>query len=291
MANCMFCWPDHIQSTNYQSVTLSGGSWLSDLPLSNLQDPALSTVARSSNDANASTKFDVDLVVGRPVRVFTIHKHNISQAGKVRLTGSPNSDMSNPSYESGWLDVWPVFYESGELPWGYPGLWSGILASEETDGYTMQFVLVLPSVTWARYWRVEIDDTSNPDGYVEFARVSLWASWQPEQNMVYGATLGWETDTPSDRSLSGTDYFDRRNPRRVTQFQIKTMTVDTALKKPFEMMRKLGKDGELFFVFDPEDSQDNMFRRSYLATMRELTPLELPFYANVSHAYVIQEKI
>lgn len=289
MANALFCYPDNVQPTTYQTPTLSNGSWEVTLPIENIQDTALASMARSTDDLNASTIVDIDLIIGRPVRVVTIIKHNLSQAAKFRVTASTVSDFATSSYQSAWVDVWPQFYDLGELPWGYPGLWTGVLASEETDGYTMQAIHVLPSDEWARYWRVEIDDESNPDGYVEFARLGLWSVWQPTINIEQGAKAGWTTDTPVARSLSGVDYFDKRNPRRVANFTIERIAEDTAMKKPFEMFRKLGKDGQLFFVFNPDDAQDDLFRRSFLATLRELSPLEYPVYGYNKQAFSLQE--
>jgi len=289
MATCMFCWPDYVQDSSYKTTSVSGGDWDSALSLNNLKDRALSTVARSTDTSYTSTVIDLDLALGRPISLFTISNHNFSQNATIKLTGSNNSDYSSPVYETAELDVWPVFYPSGSLPWGYSGVWSGVLSNEETDGYNMQFIHVLPTATWARYWKVEIFDLDNTDGYVEMSRVSLWQAWQPLLNMNYGSTLGWETDTPSDQSLSGTSYFDRRDPKRVCNLTLEFIKYDVAITKPFEMARKLGKDGELFFVFDPDDSQGDMFRRSFLANMSELSPLEFPVYSYNTQVLSLKE--
>lgn len=289
MANCLMCWPDHVMGTGYKDTVLSGGSWLSSLPLTNLQDPALATLARSTNAAKTSTIIDADLGIGRAGRVITLIRHNISSAGTVRITISEAADYSDPVYQSDWIAVWPVFYEFGSLPWGYPGVWSGVLGCEETDGYTMNFVHVLSADTWARYWRIEIDDEDNPDGYVELARAGIWSAWQPDLNLQYGNTLGWQTDTPADQALSGARYFDRRNPRREMVFSIDLIDPDTALQKPFEMARKLGIDGQLYFIYDPDDDPPSMFRRSFLATLRELSPLQYPMYHYAAQAFALRE--
>lgn len=259
------------------------------MPLTNLQDPALATLARSANDLNASTQLSIDLKVGRGIRVVTLSQHNISQSGQVKVTASNDSGFSTLAYDSGWVDAWPVFFAPGSVPWGTPGLWTGTFSAEEADDYTMQFVHVLTTAIWARYWKIEIDDEANPAGYVELSRASLWSAWQPDTNMGYGATVGWDTDTPADRSLSGVDYYDRRTPRRVVQFTLPLIPEATALTKPFEMMRKLGLDDHLFFVFDPDDDQAEMFRRSFLATIRELSPLEYSIYAYNSQVFALKE--
>jgi hypothetical protein len=71
--------------------TLSGGSWEAGNPLTNLQDRRLWKVARSSDDAETSTRVQVDLGADRAVRVVCIPKHTVSSAGQWRVVGRPST--------------------------------------------------------------------------------------------------------------------------------------------------------------------------------------------------------
>src|SRR5262245_42530055 len=86
--NCMIGWPIWSDVGPLGSPTLSGGSWLVALPLTNLQDRRLARVARSTNDDAASTQFDVDLTVARSIRVISLVNHNLSLAATVRVRSS-----------------------------------------------------------------------------------------------------------------------------------------------------------------------------------------------------------
>jgi hypothetical protein len=68
--------------------TLSGGSWLASLPLTNLQNRQVQKVARSSNTAVSSTQFQIDLGQARNIGVLALVVHNISVSGRVRVCGS-----------------------------------------------------------------------------------------------------------------------------------------------------------------------------------------------------------
>lgn len=73
---------------DYYTPVLSGGSWNTALPLSNLQNEVFSKVARSTNDSESSTRVHADLKVSRDVRLLAACNHNLSRAGAVRFRGS-----------------------------------------------------------------------------------------------------------------------------------------------------------------------------------------------------------
>jgi hypothetical protein len=91
--------------------------------------------------------------------------------------------------------------------------------------------------------------------------------------MSQGAKLGMATETTVQTSDAGPRYFNVQPQRRIVAFTIQHLDEDEALTEPFEMQRQLGLDGQFLFVWDPDDGWQ-AFRRSFLATLRELTPLE-----------------
>ena len=84
-----------------------------------------------------------------------------------------------------------------------------------------------------------------------------------------------DTDTTSERSLGGVDFFDRRTGRRMLEGTIERLPEDEAFTWPFEMMRLLDKEGQLFVLVNPGDTT-HLHRRSFLATLKEMTPLTWP---------------
>lgn len=87
MANILFG-DQNFADADYYTPLHSGGSWLTALPLTNLQNDVFSKVARSSNDAEASTRVHTDLQVARDVRVLAACNHNLSRSGAIRMRGS-----------------------------------------------------------------------------------------------------------------------------------------------------------------------------------------------------------
>lgn len=274
MANCILAFPNRVDAT-YYTVSFSGGSWETDLPLSNLADDLLSKVARSTDATLASTQFVVDLGVPRDIRVVAIPDHNISRAGRVKITAASDSLFNSIVATVDFRDVWQVIYPWGSLPWEHPSFLDGKVSAEDAEDYPQPVVHVFGTSATARYWKIEIDDTTNADGYVQLSRLFLAPGWQPTINPDYGLTLGWEDESTGEASLGGAIFYDEREKRRVAQFEFGYIPEDEALTWSFEMQRLLGTTKQLFYIYNPDDTT-HLHRRAFLATMRQLTPLEYP---------------
>jgi hypothetical protein len=283
MKNCMLGFPNRTDAS-----VLSGGSWAATLPLSNLQSRLIGKVARSANTAPASTKFDVDLGAGTKIQAVCLRNHNISLAGTYRVTASTSSSFAALSYDSGWLDVWPVVYPWGTLEWEDDNFWTGKYTVEQTQGYTVELDHLLPTTKVARYWRVEISDTTNSDGYVQLGRLFIGPVWQPKINMSYGASVAWETKTGVQESIGGAEYFQPRTPYRVSKFSLNWMDQDEAFSQAFELMRRAGIDQEVLFIHDPDDTV-HALRRRFLARLRTLSAIDYPYLNINSAAFEVKE--
>ena len=243
------------------------------LPITNLKNPLLSAKARSTDALAASTKFDADLGVARAIRVIAILRHNFSADATIQVRGYSDAGYTSLVWDSTALAVWPE---------GYP-------AVENKKRYQEDFYILLPSDQTARYWRTEIVDTSNPAGYVELARAIFMPAFQPAVNMIYGASVGIGTDTTKTRSRGGVDYYDRKEPLRSARFQLDVLTEAEAFTDVFDLQWDRGIDREILFVFDPSDTGVLLKKRSWLATIRELSPIEFPYFNNHQTAFAVEE--
>lgn len=273
MGNVLLAYPDRLLDSASYSTVLSGGSWLGTLPITSLKNPLLSAKARSTNALAASTKFDADLGVARAIRVIAILRHNFSAAATIQVRGYSDAGYTSLVWDSTALAVWPE---------GYP-------AVENKKRYQEDFYILLPSDQTARYWRTEILDTANPAGYAELARAIFMPAFQPAVNFVWGHSVGIETDTTQTRSRGGVDYYDRKEPRRVTRFALPYLSQSEAFGQVFEMQWDRGIDKEVLFVYDPADTGVMLKKRSWLATLRELSPIEFPYLDGFSAAVELLE--
>lgn len=264
MANAFIAWQNRTDEG-----TLSGGSWNTSLPLTNLQNRQVQKVARSADTTNASTKFDLDLGQARNIGVVALVVHNISVVGKVRIQSSDSAAFTTVYYDSGWVSAWP----SGMIPqnlleWEDDNFWLGTLSAQARAGYQSPYIQLTGGSTM-RYWRVQIDDATNSDGYVQIGRLFLATGWTPGVNYSYGAELRYEDPTPIEMSLSGAEYFDVRSKFRVFRFTLNYLLATEAYSSVLELQRLAGLSGEVLLIPDSGDAT-NMPIRSFVGRLRSL---------------------
>lgn len=281
MANVLLAYPNLGDSS-----TLSGGGW--QLPLTNLQDYRMTKVARSTDATLGNTQFSMNFGVPTKIQVVSLLGHNLSSFGTWRVLIGNDPTFTTNLYDSGWQVAWPVVYNYGSLEWEDSNWWDGTVAVADRANYPGILLDVLPQIYLAQYVQVLFSDVTNTTGYLQFGRFFCAPTWTPADNMQYGATFGWATDTTVGRSLGGTPYFARRNPRRVGKFTLAYLSDDEAKSKVFEIQRQLGLDGEMLVCWDPADGI-NLLRLSYAGRMSTLNPIATVFTNINSAAFEIEE--
>lgn len=275
---------------NYaDEATLSGGSWMASLPRSNLQSRRLSKVARTSNALATSTKFDIALTKARPVRVLALVAHNLSVSSTVRIVGDDAADFATPLYDSGAVLMWPAgVIPSDLLEWEDDNFWLGTISEEAIAGYRAPFILLLPSTVTARYWRVEITDAGNSDGWVHIGRLYIANAWTPEYNFQYGADLGFGDVSSFETSLTGEEFFEARRKRRKFKFNLGNLSLAEGYTSALELDRLAGTTGEVLVVADPADTT-NAPRRNFLGRLTSLSGLAHQSPMLMSKSYELAE--
>ena len=286
MSNCLFAYPNLADG-----ATLSGGSWEASLPLTNLQDARLAKLARSTDDAKASTLVNVDLTESRVLRVVSVLSHNMSLAALIRVRFGDDSAFASDNFDSGWVDAYPVIYPGGVLSFGDSGWFDGKLGQEDLDlGYPVDYHLLISPIVQGRYLRIEIDDTANTDTYVEFGRLWISTGYQPSINMQQGGGLGYETSSTRTESDGGPTFHNERPRRRVANFTVPMIPENEALVKLFEINRRLGTHDPFLFMYNPADTH-HLHRRSFLGTLKELSPLALPYATRADQPMSVVEEL
>lgn len=242
-----------------EAASLSGGYWLGGYPLSNLQNRYLHLKARTINATTLSTVIAIDLGAAQPVGVLALINHNLTAAATVRIQGADNSGQSPTLYDSTALTIY------------------------EGQDYAIAF----PS-TAARYWRVSIEDTGNPAGYVELGRVFFGPAFEPEINLDWGPGIGVQSSTGVLASLGGPEYFSERANRRTWRGQWSWLTASEAYNELLPLLRALDVSGEVYLLEDADDP-DYLGQRGFLGRMRTLNPIEWPYLNARTHAVEISE--
>lgn len=216
--------------------------------------------------------------VGNTLSIYNCFTGAVESAGEFAYVFQPALLAgAAPAYDSAWVDVWPAGVIPTELlEWEDDNFWLGTLSAEARAGFQSPFILRLPAVTSARYWRVEIFDASNGDGYIQIGRLFMARGWTPTVNYAYGAGLGYDDPTPVDTSLSGAEFFDQRSKYRVMTFRLEYITEPEAYSYALELQRLAGISGEVLVMPDGGENIGQQPLRSFVGRLRQLGQIGQP---------------
>lgn len=274
-SNVGFVWPSYSDPDLDYTPTFSGGDWSLTLTLANLQDSDMSLRARSIDATAAKSLFIVDLKRACSIAAIAIPKHNLTKDATFRIRGSANADgVTAAVYDSTTLSVFDPAVTKQEL----------------ADGnIALRHVLSAPAS--ARYWKIELIDTSNPDGVIDIYRLCMGALYQPAVNLAYGSRDGLETESVATIGDGGARIVDDRAVRRVFNGTIPNL-LDTEIYAYLrKMQRRLGINGQFFFMFDPTDTSALRYERDYLACFKALSEVEYAFHTRSHHPIALVEEL
>lgn len=275
MANIGLFWPNRCTA----SATVSGGAWQAALPASNVCDPQIAKVARSTNALAASTRLQLDLGSARSMRAFALVNHNFSANAQWRVLLGTTSGASD--VYAGTLANWlHLDFEAGLVA---QGMEDGVYLRNGTPA-----IIILPGFYSARHVTVEISDTGNADGYVQIGRAFAGGGFIPTINAVYGLQDSWVDLSTAEFSEGGSLWGTARRRLRMVRLVLQALTT-TEGEQLHEMQRVLGTIDEVLYVPDIA-SQADMQRFGMLGTLSEMSALEYPFQRYRSLPIVIRQK-
>lgn len=227
-------------------ATFTGGTWATDYPRTNLSLLPLSRVARTTNLSTSNTQFTATFSAQRLVRVLALARHNITLAGLIRIRIWSDAGATVLTYDSGWIDVWPAAFV-GDLA-----------------GSTATRPFWLDAEKLARVVRIEIDDATNPDGFIQIGLCEIAQGWQFSVNPAVGAEEGFRFRSLAVESLGGVRFFDRRDKPRVARGDIEEMPRDEAMQRGYEFLRHFDIDTP-FLWFPYPDEPAHWHRTAFIA--------------------------
>jgi len=267
--------------------TLTGGSW--QAPLTNIQTLRLAQRARSLNATNSSTIINIEFDKEQLIEVFSLNAHNISIDGRVRIFAGSSLGATD-LYDSGEIKVWPSLFStlSLSLRWKDYHFWSGKIDEEMRKEYQHNFIHILEDSVKTKYFRIEIFDKDNTDGYVEIGRIFAGRVFEPQFNVIYGAQIAWEDSSKIDQSLTGVEYASVTPMVRVANVNYDYSFRREALEGLYEIQRQSGTTQEVLFIGNSDDL-GQMVRLSFLGRFSRIEPLKWHFMDLHSTGFEIKE--
>ncbi|HYC00342.1 MAG TPA: hypothetical protein VEC57_14490 [Candidatus Limnocylindrales bacterium] len=214
-------------------------------------DAAVTTLAGTANT----------YVRGGPAFHLTglrIYSYAPTTADLVSLSGAEREIVAQ--YDSGTYDAWPAAYVAATT--------ERMRRGEQTPA------LHRPATPQSyRYWRLDVDDTTNPDGWVEFGRpVLAWNAFQSEHDVACGLGIYFKPRSTTVTTASGARYFDELPAPKCLDFTFHYLADAEAWDTIYELMRTQGATGEVLVSLDPDDAR-NLPRHTFLATVADMEKL------------------
>lgn len=262
-------------------ATLAGGSYEATLPVTNAQVRPFSKLARTTDATTGSTYFTVDLGSSKNTGILSILKHNITDVeSTVRFRASDTAGATTDLvYDSGSNLVLPRVYDWVTHDFYEPNWFYGEPYPEDLALFTKQFIHIPSESVRARYWRIDIDDTSNSDGYVQFGYFYQAPIYRPTVDIQLGSGLTLIDNTNIQRSLSGVEYFDNRDKTRVISIGVKGLLKDEMLSSIFNLVTRQGKGGLVYIIPDSADTL-NLYKEAFLGRF-----VDIPTFNNFTFNY------
>lgn len=280
MSNAIIGYQNRIDSVTFASY----GSWEASLPLANIQNRQIGKKARSTNNANSSTKLRFSTNNSRIITTVGIVGHNLTGFSTWRYKVYSDGGYTTLAYDSGIRNVWSQA-PYGTYEWEDLRFWDLSPTDEEISLYTKTLVFSVPVVIDALFYEIEFFESVA--AYVEIGRIFIGSKYQPIINMSLGASIGYESATVVDTAISGAEYFDKRESYRVAKFTLDHLTDAEALLNN-DIMKLSGTDNEILYIWDDEDTE-NLQKRSFLGRLRSLSPIVQPYYNKHQTSYEIKE--
>ena len=147
-----------------------------------LVDGLRDTFYRSATLSSPNT-ITIDLLTAQTPQALILWDHNITVGATITIYGNDSDSWSAPAYT-------------------------------DTISYAENFILhPLVSPEAYRYWRINITDTGNPDGYIQISELFLGEYFSPENNYESDLDIPQEFIFNSNQSAYGISryrYFNRR---------------------------------------------------------------------------------
>ncbi len=288
MSRVALCWPNRIDEATLSS---SGASWVSTLPLANLKDRILKKVARTA--AATSVTIGVLLPTERLIGVVALVNHNLSVKATMRVKAYEGVNSATKLlFDSGAnYRVWPIIQKPKSMAWNSSNFWLGTIEEEQRQSYTPFAAYFAALNKGGQFIEITITDTNNTDGYIQVGRLFVGQWIEPEFNPGYGGiTHGYVDPTEIQEVPSaGTEYFYEHAKKRTVSLSWEHLSLSDAFSGVYDAYRSQGVSREVLYAYSKNPLDANFYARMFLGRFSSLDPIGMPYFNAYSASINLQE--
>jgi len=264
-------------SNAVDSGSFSGGAWQPNLPLANLYVPTTTRRARSVDTQLVSTQFKLTMAEPLTSRGIQIVGTNLSSAAQYRLSWYADQAFTLLNGTTGFIAVGSSIDWTNTLEWFdwlSINFWLGAEPFFDPDNLGRDIKYTFPIPTSLQFLKIEFDDTTNADGYVEVGYLFVGKSFIPSINVAPDPTFSRISLTSMQQTIGGSQYFNRRASRRHMTVSWPILPREEVLGDIDQIIEIHDIDRPVFVDLDP-DNQDSGLKTSFLARLQQLPEAKL----------------
>lgn len=248
---------------SFDEAIIEAGNQVSNLPIQNLQNSQVAVKWQTQSGIN-STYFLADLTSIVAVSCIALIGTNLTSTATVRIRGS-NTDSSAVA---------------GEI------VDTGVLSGVVSDNYR-NFYRAFTTPYSARYWRIDIEDTSL--NYLRMGRAFIGPAWSPSKEMNFGWTIGYTDASRITRSQGGQLYIDESFQFRALDFTLSFMDQAEMINNGFELTRRNGGVRDVLVM--PDENGTFNSELSIFGLVSGASPLTHVTYQIYRIRYRVEERL
>lgn len=256
----------------------SGGAWQPGLPLANLYVPTTTRRARSVDTQLVSTQFKLSMAEPLTLRGIQLIATNLSSAALYRLSWYADPAFTLLNDTSGWIAVGSSIDWTNTLEWFDwldPNFWLGAQPFFDPDNLGRDIKYTFFEPTSVQYLKIEFDDTTNAEGFVEVGYLFVGKSFIPSINVAPDPTFVRMSLTSAQETLGGSAYFNRRASRRRLTVAWSLLPKEEVLGDLDEIIEIHDIDRPVFVDLDPDNILASGRKTAFLARMQQLPEARL----------------
>ena len=265
------------------TVTASN-SWVATLPLNNVKTADLSEKARSVNDANFTITCNFSTIEDKLIGAVSVLEHNLSSAAKIVVRAYKSTVLV---YTSPLLYVWPYLHENDSF-WKTFTFTPQVITGTRLANERPAFHHVFPSNVSVDEVQIDIQDSTNPDTYIQLGRVFIGTLVKPDRNVNFGeVSINVIDNSEVQLTRSKSKKFHRLPKQRSASVVWSSINRQNAIGDLFTLQRYSGTTKEILFAEGYPLEQNisgsiiydsQWFSLTFIGNAAELNPLS---YVNI----------
>ena len=202
-------------------------------------------------------------------------------------------DFSTTVLDTGTLDVWEVIYGEYSLYYGHPSLADGKIEPDKLELRRSPVVYIHPTdgaVIIARYWRLDITDTGNSDGWISLSRAFFVPGYEATKGVRYGMSIGRFSNSTLSASKGGADIPNEQRGGKQFVIGMNNIPENEGLSQIYDLQEDADVTKQIFFVMNKLDTV-HKHRRMFTARLRKLDPLTIPTFEKMDAVFEVREVV